>query len=48
MYCVEWASCGTVYLPRFIKIGTGDQVILRLCLSNINGCNIGVTDGGVF
>jgi hypothetical protein len=28
MYAVEKASCGTIYLPSFMKIGTGVQAIL--------------------
>jgi hypothetical protein len=27
-----------------MKIGTGVQAILRFWLSNLNGCNVGVTD----
>jgi hypothetical protein len=26
-------------------IGTGVQAILRLCLSNLRGCNVGIADG---
>jgi hypothetical protein len=36
------ASCGMIYLPNFMKIGTGVQAILRFCLSNLNGCNAGI------
>jgi hypothetical protein len=28
-----------------MKIGTGFQAILRFCLSNMNVCNVGITDG---
>jgi hypothetical protein len=37
-------SYGTIFLPSFIKIGTGVQAILKFCLSNLNGCNVGITD----
>jgi uncharacterized protein YraI len=44
MYAVEMASCDMIYLPSFIEIGTGVQAILRFCLSNFDGCNVGITD----
>jgi hypothetical protein len=44
-YTVEMTSCGMMYFPRFIKIGTGVQAILRFCLINIRSCNVGITDG---
>jgi hypothetical protein len=28
-----------------MRIGTGVQVILKFCLSILNGCNVGITDG---
>jgi hypothetical protein len=34
---VEMASCGMIYLPSVMKIGTGVQAILRSCLGNLNG-----------
>jgi hypothetical protein len=45
MYTVEMASCGMIYLPSFVKIGTGVQAILRSCLRNLRGCDVGITDG---
>jgi hypothetical protein len=27
MYAIEMASCGMIYLPSFVKIGTGVQAI---------------------
>jgi hypothetical protein len=45
MYAVEMPSCGIIFLPSFIKIGTGIQVILRFCVSNLIGCNICKTKG---
>jgi hypothetical protein len=29
----------------FMKIGTGVQAVLRFCLRNLRGCNVGITDG---
>jgi hypothetical protein len=45
MYAVEIPSGGMIYLPSFIKIGTGVQAILRFCFSYLKGCNVGITDG---
>jgi hypothetical protein len=45
MYAVEMASCGIIFLPSFMKIGTGVESILRFCLNSLNGCNVGITDG---
>jgi hypothetical protein len=42
---VEIASCGMIYIPSFMKIGKGIQAILRFCLRNLIGCNVGITDG---
>jgi hypothetical protein len=39
------ASSGSIYLPSFIKIGTGVEAILRFCASNLNSNNVGITDG---
>jgi hypothetical protein len=44
MYAAEMTSCGMMYLPSFMKIGTGGQAILRFCLSNLNGCNVSITE----
>jgi hypothetical protein len=44
-YAVEIASCGKIYLISFMKIGTGVQAILRFCLTNLRGCDGGITDG---
>jgi hypothetical protein len=35
-YAIEIASCGMIYVPSFMKIGTG--------LKNLRGCNVGITD----
>jgi hypothetical protein len=45
MYAVEMASRGMINMPSFIKNGIGVQVILRLCLRNLRGCNVGITEG---
>jgi hypothetical protein len=46
MQCtVERASYGMICLPSFLKIYTGIQAILRFCLTNLNGCNVGITEG---
>jgi uncharacterized protein YraI len=38
-------SGGIIYIPSFMKIGTGVQALLRFCLRNFRGCNVGITDG---
>jgi hypothetical protein len=45
MYTVEMPSCDTIFLPNFINIGAGFQVILWFRFSNLNNCNIDITDG---
>jgi hypothetical protein len=45
MYAIEMASCGTIYVPSFMKTGTGVQAILRFCFSDLRGFNVGITDG---
>jgi hypothetical protein len=45
MYAVEMASCDMLYAQSFMKAGTGVQALLRFCLSNLNGFNVGITDG---
>jgi hypothetical protein len=47
MYTVEMPSCGMIFLPTFRKSGAGVYVIhvLRFCLSNLNGYNVGITEG---
>jgi hypothetical protein len=44
-YAVEMGSGDMIYLPSFIKIDTGLQAILRFCVRNLTGCNVGITDG---
>jgi hypothetical protein len=45
VYATEKASCDTAYLPNFLKVGTCFQAIIRVCLSNFRGRNVGITDG---
>jgi hypothetical protein len=33
-----------IFVPSFMKISTRVQAILRPCLSNLNGCNVGIND----
>jgi uncharacterized protein YraI len=33
------------YIPSFMKIGGGVQAILRFCLRNLGGCDVGNTGG---
>jgi hypothetical protein len=44
-YAVEMASGGMIYIPSFMMIGSGIQVILRLLSKNFRGCNVGIIDG---
>jgi hypothetical protein len=34
-----------IFLPSFMKIGTGVEGIIRFGLSNLKGCNVGTTGG---
>jgi hypothetical protein len=34
-----------IYIASFMNIGTVIQAILRLCLRNLRGSNVGITDG---
>jgi hypothetical protein len=45
MYAVEMASCHMIYLPSFMKTGTGVQAILRFYLRNLRGRDVGITNG---
>jgi hypothetical protein len=45
LYAVETASCGMIYFQSFMKIDTGVQAILRFCLRNLRGCDVGITEG---
>jgi hypothetical protein len=41
---IDIGSGGVKYISGFKKIGTGVEGILRFCLSNLKGCNVGITD----
>jgi hypothetical protein len=43
-YAIQMGLSGMIYVPSFLKIGAGIQAILRFWLSNLNGCNAGITD----
>jgi hypothetical protein len=40
-YTIEMGSM--ISRPCFMKISTGIQAILRFFLSNLRGCNVGIT-----
>jgi hypothetical protein len=44
-YTTEMASDSMIYIPSFMNIVSGIPEILWFCLSNLNGCNVGITDG---
>jgi hypothetical protein len=33
-----------IYKPSFMRIDAGIPAILRGCLRNLRGCNVGITD----
>jgi hypothetical protein len=41
----EMGSGGMTYMQSFKTTGIGVQAITRLCLGNLKGCNVGITDG---
>jgi hypothetical protein len=45
MYAVKILSRGMIILLSFITIGASIKEILRFCLRNLRGCNVGITDG---
>lgn len=44
-FAIEMPSFVMIFLLSFNTIGTGIQAILKFCLSNLNGCVVGITDG---
>jgi hypothetical protein len=44
-HAVEMALSGVIYIPSFMKIGTGVQAILRLDLRNLRGYRVDITNG---
>jgi hypothetical protein len=47
-YVVEMGSGGMIYIPGLMKFGTGLQALLRLGLSNLRGCNVGIIGWRVY
>jgi hypothetical protein len=45
VYAVEMALYDMIYLPSSMKIGTGVKAKLRFRISNLNGYNVGITEG---
>jgi hypothetical protein len=43
-YADEMASCSMIYMPSLMTTGRGVQARLRISLSNLRGCNVGITD----
>jgi hypothetical protein len=41
---LEMGSGGMIYIQSFTKTCTGNQAILRFCLSNLNGRRAGIND----
>jgi hypothetical protein len=44
MYGVEMVTRGKIFFPNFMIIGKDVQAILKIFLSNLDGCNIGITE----
>jgi hypothetical protein len=44
-YGAEMLLFRIIYVPSFMKIDAGVLAILRICLRNLRGCNVAVTDG---
>jgi hypothetical protein len=47
-YAVEITSCSFIYLPSFMKIGTGVQAILRFASEILEAVMLVITDGRDF
>jgi hypothetical protein len=41
-------SGSIIHVLSFIKIDKGIQAILKFCLSNLNDCNVGITDEEIY
>jgi uncharacterized protein YraI len=46
-YAVDTASGDITYIPSFMKIGSGVRVMVKLCLVDLKGCNVGITEGRI-
>jgi hypothetical protein len=44
MYAVERPPCDIILLPSLMKNDTGFQELLRFCLRNLSGSNVGISD----
>jgi hypothetical protein len=42
------ASCGMIYIPSFMEIGTDVQAVLRFRLSSLKAVNVGIIVGRDF
>jgi hypothetical protein len=47
IYDIRHLDClnGMIGIPSSINISTYVQAVLRFCLSNLKGCNVGITGG---
>jgi hypothetical protein len=43
-YAVEMASGGMIYIPSFVTICSGIQVMLRLLPQQFKSCSVGIID----
>jgi hypothetical protein len=43
-----WHDTSIYNITSFMKIGAGIQAVLKFCLRNLRGCNVGITDGKGF
>jgi hypothetical protein len=44
-YIVEMASAGVIYIPSFIRIGSGHSDNIKITPWQSESCNVGITDG---
>jgi hypothetical protein len=44
-YAIKMMLSGMIYVPSFIKIGTGVEAILRYNIRNLRGCNASIDAG---
>jgi hypothetical protein len=40
-YGVEITSRSMMYIPSFMEFDADDQALLRFCIRNLSGCNVG-------
>jgi hypothetical protein len=46
-YLVEMGSDCMIYLPGYMKIGAGVQIMLRVSFRNLKGRNVDINDVGI-